>query len=148
MRGIKEKDLVALVDFMYHGETNIFQDDLDVFLALAEDLHLKGLAGSDLDIEQLSTKPQISRNPEKYVTKEDTKQFQHFLPSLHDSPFDEFKTKTRLVLAKDENIIVSLNDSMDNHNAKLESMMERNTDGDTLKLTWKDFPILATSVVK
>ena len=31
MRGIKAKDLIALVDFIYLGEASIFQDDLDVF---------------------------------------------------------------------------------------------------------------------
>ena len=47
MRGIKAKELVAIVDFIYHGETNIYQEDLDGFLALAEELQLKGLATSE-----------------------------------------------------------------------------------------------------
>ena len=47
MRGLKSKDLVAIVDFIYHGEANIYQEDLDGFLALAGDLQLKGLAGSN-----------------------------------------------------------------------------------------------------
>ena len=46
MRGIKAKDLVAIVDFIYQGEVNIHQEDLDVFLALARDLQIKGLAGA------------------------------------------------------------------------------------------------------
>ena len=45
MRGLKEKDLVAIIDFVYQGETNINQNDLDGFLALADELQLKGLAG-------------------------------------------------------------------------------------------------------
>ena len=45
-RGIKSKDLVAVVDFIYHGEANIYQEDLDGFLALAEELLLKGLVWS------------------------------------------------------------------------------------------------------
>ena len=43
MRGIKSADLVAIVDFIYLGEANIFQEQLDIFLALAEELELKGL---------------------------------------------------------------------------------------------------------
>ena len=46
MRGLKAKDLLAVVDFIYHGEANIYQDDLDGFLALAEELQLKGLTGA------------------------------------------------------------------------------------------------------
>ena len=44
MRGLKAKDLVAIVDFIYHGEADIYQEDLDGFLAIAEELQLKGLA--------------------------------------------------------------------------------------------------------
>ena len=38
--------MVAIVDFIYHGEANICQQDLEGFLALAEEFQLKGLAGS------------------------------------------------------------------------------------------------------
>ena len=41
---LKAKDLEAIVDFIYHGEANIYQEDLDAFLALAEELQLKGWA--------------------------------------------------------------------------------------------------------
>ena len=43
MRGVKAEDLVAIVDFIYYGEANIFQKDLETFLSIAEDLNLKGL---------------------------------------------------------------------------------------------------------
>ena len=46
MRGVKANDLVAIVDFNYHGETDIYQKDLDGFLALAKEPQLKGLEGS------------------------------------------------------------------------------------------------------
>ena len=45
MRGLKSKDLLAIVDFMYQGETNILQEDLNGFLALANELQLQGLTG-------------------------------------------------------------------------------------------------------
>ena len=46
MRGIKFNDLAAIVDFMYHGEANIYQENLDDFMVLAEELKLKGLSGN------------------------------------------------------------------------------------------------------
>ena len=46
MRGVKSIDLLAMVDFLYHGEANVFQENLDSFLCIAEELHLKGLQGS------------------------------------------------------------------------------------------------------
>ena len=45
MRGMKWEDLVAIVDFLYHGEANIYQENLDAFLVIAEELNLKGLTG-------------------------------------------------------------------------------------------------------
>ena len=35
MKGLKSRDLVAMVDFLYQGEANILQENLDSFLALA-----------------------------------------------------------------------------------------------------------------
>ena len=45
MRGVKSDDLLAVVDFLYRGETNVLQQNLDSFLVLAEELQLKGLVG-------------------------------------------------------------------------------------------------------
>ena len=47
MRGLKSEDLVAIVDFLYFGEANVFQESLDSFLAVAEELRLKGLTGAE-----------------------------------------------------------------------------------------------------
>merc|ERR1712129_130198 len=46
MRGLKSEDLVAMIDFLYFGEANLCQENLDSFLAVAEELQLKGLMGS------------------------------------------------------------------------------------------------------
>ena len=46
MRGLKSSNLTAIVDFIYLGEANVFQDQLGSFLALAEELQLEGLDGS------------------------------------------------------------------------------------------------------
>ena len=45
MRGMKSDDLLVIVDFLYRGEANVFQENLDSFLAIAEELQLKGLMG-------------------------------------------------------------------------------------------------------
>ena len=43
MRGMKSRDLLGIIDFMYGGEANVFQEHLDSFLAIAEELQLTGL---------------------------------------------------------------------------------------------------------
>ena len=45
MRGVKSEDMAAIVEFLYCGETSVPQDNLDSFLAIAEELKLKGLTG-------------------------------------------------------------------------------------------------------
>ena len=47
MKGVKGDDLLAMVEFLYSGEANVGQENLDTFLALAEELELKGLNGSE-----------------------------------------------------------------------------------------------------
>ena len=47
MKGVKFDHLSAIVDFLYFGETRIFQENLENFLALAEELKLKGLTGGN-----------------------------------------------------------------------------------------------------
>ena len=51
MRGVKGEDLVAMVDFIYLGEANILQEQLERFLSLAEELELKGMARNDVTQE-------------------------------------------------------------------------------------------------
>merc|ERR1719449_338252 len=43
LKGVKYTDLQSVLNFMYHGEVNIAQDELNSFLAVAEDLQVKGL---------------------------------------------------------------------------------------------------------
>ena len=46
MRGIRADELYAMLDFLYVGEAKLLHENLDAFLAIAEDLKLKGLAGT------------------------------------------------------------------------------------------------------
>ena len=66
MRGLKSDDLKAIVDFLYFGEANIYQDGLDSFLALAEELQLKGLEGSK--DQQESNEPEQLKPDQKFKT--------------------------------------------------------------------------------
>jgi len=43
LKGVKYTDLQSVLNFMYHGEVNVAQEDLNSFLAVAEDLRVKGL---------------------------------------------------------------------------------------------------------
>ena len=56
MRGLKSEDLVAIVDFLYLGEANVFQESLDSFLAMADEFQLKGLNKNEEEVVQPSPK--------------------------------------------------------------------------------------------
>jgi len=43
LKGVKYADLQSVLNFMYHGEVNVAQEELNSFLAVAEDLRVKGL---------------------------------------------------------------------------------------------------------
>ena len=45
LRGFHSQDLLAILDFLYFGEANVYQENLDSFLSIAEELKLKGLTG-------------------------------------------------------------------------------------------------------
>ena len=64
MKGLKEKDLGTILDFIYNGEANVYQEDLNGFLSLAAELQLKGLDVSKQEAEQPIQYPQ-NRNANK-----------------------------------------------------------------------------------
>jgi len=70
LKGVKYADLVSVLNFMYHGEVNVAQEELNSFLAVAEDLKVKGLtqsnSGSDNSFQSQKSKPHI-RNPQEKI---------------------------------------------------------------------------------
>jgi len=43
LKGVEFSDLQSVLNFMYHGEVNVAQEELNSFLAVAEELQVKGL---------------------------------------------------------------------------------------------------------
>merc|ERR1740131_407162 len=70
MGGVTPENLMAMVDFFYHGEANVYQENLDSFLVLAEELQLKGLRGNqtETEAEMISepTKQNLHPKSQKY----------------------------------------------------------------------------------
>ena len=66
LKGISFRDIQSVLNFMYHGEANIAQDDLNNFLAVAEDLKVKGLTQGNSDNQ---SKPKSEPRP-SYQSKD------------------------------------------------------------------------------
>jgi hypothetical protein len=46
LKGVRYEDINS-INFMYHGEVNVAQEELNSFLSVAEDLQVKGLTQSN-----------------------------------------------------------------------------------------------------
>jgi len=57
LKGTRKKDIEALIEFIYSGETEVVHDELEEFMALANSLEIQGLAGeaSGIDEENLKS---------------------------------------------------------------------------------------------
>eukprot|EP00092_Neocalanus_flemingeri_P007788 GFUD01008408.1.p1 GENE.GFUD01008408.1~~GFUD01008408.1.p1 ORF type:complete len:332 (-),score=86.07 GFUD01008408.1:2-997(-) len=53
LKGVKFTDLQSVLNFMYHGEVNVAQEELNSFLTVAEDLRVKGLTQSNSESQTL-----------------------------------------------------------------------------------------------
>ena len=130
MRGLNARHLISILDFIYHGEANLFQDDLDGFLALAEELELKGLTKYPHEAPNNKKEPlplfQSCLQKEKVqIEQPETKQ------EVDDFNYQE----NRSVVSMDtEKYYLSLNTSKENIEEKINSMMEPDREGNS---KWK-----------
>eukprot|EP00092_Neocalanus_flemingeri_P015650 GFUD01016939.1.p1 GENE.GFUD01016939.1~~GFUD01016939.1.p1 ORF type:complete len:368 (-),score=78.43 GFUD01016939.1:68-1171(-) len=51
LKGVKYKELLSVLNFMYMGEVNVAQEELNSFLSVAEDLRVKGLTQNNSNSE-------------------------------------------------------------------------------------------------
>jgi hypothetical protein len=71
MKDMKHWEVQALVDFMYKGEVNVSQEELNSLLVAAEALQIRGLCGSDhssMGKQQNSPRQQVGENRLPAVT--------------------------------------------------------------------------------
>jgi len=73
LKGVLYDDMVSVLNFMYKGEVNIAQEQLNSFLAVAEDLQVKGLTqdgnNSQAKPKAENIKPSSSSNNYKPVSQ-------------------------------------------------------------------------------
>jgi len=50
LKNVRYTDLQSVLNFMYHGEVNVAQEDLNSFLSVAEDLKVKGLTQNNSNV--------------------------------------------------------------------------------------------------
>ena len=63
LKGVKYQELLSVLNFMYQGEVNVAQEELNSFLAVAEDLRVKGLTQSNSGSKSSSSPSHRTREP-------------------------------------------------------------------------------------
>ena len=119
LRGFHSRDLLAILDFLYSGEANVYQENLDSFLAIAEELKLKGLSGqisNDVVKEPDSQSNPIPVNKAKEVLRKSTAHNSgEFVPKVHTAE----RATTALVIPN------QFSGDLEALDEKVKSMMER-----------------------
>ena len=114
LKGFQSKDMVTILDFLYFGEANVYQENLDVFLAIPEELKLKGLTGqtsSDVLEEQERPANHKLANKNKDLFRKSTND--------SDDPETEEKLSTALAIPN------KFSGDLQALDVKVKSMMER-----------------------
>jgi hypothetical protein len=129
MRGLKAKDLTAIVDFIYLGEANIYQEDLDSFLVLAEELQLKGLAESQDNKDSNDSKEQMDtkqRVRQKSSVKNLTNKEHTVVEDWNDKYISPFDNNSIVPVERE---VFSVNSDIEDIKAKINSLTEKTIEG-------------------
>ena len=121
MKGVKSDNLLAMVEFLYNGEANVDQENLENFLALADDLKLKGLNGAT--DEERGIKDQVPPN----VDKPPSNYGQVFKLSTDISK--SFFDNEQIMEMENGNKMAALNTSNDDLDSQIRLLMEKSENG-------------------
>ena len=117
---MKSGDISAILDFLYFGEAKVYQENLDSFLAIAEEFQLRGLVGEindkvgDFDKKYLppslspvlSTNTKIPKNSSKQQISGGQKNEENrtvAIPSNFSGDFQELEQKVKSMMEKSQN---------------------------------------------
>ena len=119
MRGLKSQDLVAIVDFLYYGETNIDHESLDTFLNIARELDIKGLNGpAEEDLQNKTGKADFLQPLPKNEKIEDQPQF----AVVSNSHLDDQQTQSKFTFSLTNK---EFSKDIDEVDVKIKTMMSR-----------------------
>ena len=138
LRGFKATHLHSILDFMYLGVANIYHDDLDQFLALAEELQLNGLTRNSEDIEEHDSMQQTQPTSEvpsmkktkfkidESNTSEQNIKIEHESDSFYSQEITVNQTAVLMTTESTENKVFSKQGRSEDLVATIWSMISRN----------------------
>ena len=94
LRGFQSKELLAILDLLYFGEANVYQESLDSFLAIAEELKLKVLMDK-IDNYDVVKETESQSNPKSVNTAKEVFRKSTAHNSVDDESVPEVHTAER-----------------------------------------------------
>ena len=98
LEGLIQSDLNNILDYIYHGEIQIYQHDLDRFLGIAERLKLEGLIGGEQQPEEddkttESLEENIKPPQDNFLVSKNEKKLIHYVQSSDIQSLEELDQK-------------------------------------------------------
>ena len=124
LSGFKSKDLHLVMDYIYQGEVQIVQTDLDRFLSVTQQLNIEGLIGGDSG--EIDTDNSIKEDIESSHTQETIYQ---------ESVLDDFEDNEKLLVPSkrisrgDRSVAVVSNASNMEAKAAVDDLVEKTENG-------------------
>ena len=118
LSGVNAGDIKNMLDFMYNGEIQIFQDDLDQFLEIAQRFHLEGLI-------QNKQENYTDTQEFKYEASQESANIMDLVPESENEPINH-QTKEKIIS------LVANYESIEELDQKIEEMFEK-VEGDNQK---------------
>ena len=132
MRGLKAEVLSALIDIIYNGEASVYQEDLDRFIMIAEELQLKGMENCAYDSAHAAKDPKkIKPKKPKQQSLKVVKQEIDLQPELKIATTIRSSTMS---FVDDDELLVSADITVEDLRIKLESLMKKVDNGENI---WK-----------
>ena len=126
-KGFQSKVLLSILDFLYFGEANVYQEELDSFLAIAEEIKLKGLTGQTSNNDVLGEQKKSNTNADLSEPATDTKREESIAETTTRRPKDITSNST--AFNKNSSLAVAIPNQygtfLQELDEKVKSMMEK-----------------------
>ena len=119
LKGFRSKDFVSILDFLYFGEANVFHENLDSFLAIAEEIQLKGLTNQSSKV--------LIQEQEEFRHSEPIQKDNRDLRKQSATPYQDLEPKRNVPSTASIAVAIPTQSSTDLQalDEKVKSMMER-----------------------
>ena len=90
------------MNFLYHGEANVFQENLESFLAIGEELQLRGLVGKtedklkDLEEDEKPSFNTTAKIPKRSFKRQKSENTTVAIPGNFSGDLDELDEKSKI----------------------------------------------------